>query len=472
MNNLEFLAVQQKFIFSRNTYTNNIRGGNKCKNFFGGIMNHIDILEKLLYLEFEGFLVGGSIRDKFLGKDPYDFDIVTNCRNLEKIFKNQKIKLVGKSFNVFLINGIEVASYRKDVYFGFSDKNCQIDYAKTIEEDLSRRDLTINSMAHNPFSDRLVDPFGGMNDLNRKIIRFTGNAKDRILEDPNRIIRACRFLCMFEGEGRFSRNTLNAMIENTYLIKYIKPERIRLEILKAMKHQHASIFFSALEIIGCLKMIFPELSRGVYHNHGKYHVEDVYEHSMLVGDNISPKYPLIKLAGYLHDIGKPASYNANTCNFIDHEKYGYEICMSNLKNLRFSNEEIKFICNLIRMHMTTIKNLKMKTVRQILHRFEKYNVKFQDFLRLKIADRQGCIVKDPYKISEIKRVLELKEKSKNLNETFKITDLKINGWDLMELGVPKGPMIGFFLKTIYNDVLNNPELNDREVLLEQIKMIK
>lgn len=436
-------------------------------------MNHIDILKRLLSFGFEAFLVGGAIRDKFLGKDPYDFDIATNCRTIKKIFSDRNTNFVGReSSKSFLVDGIDVVTYRKDVYFGFSDKNCQINYADTIEEDLARRDLTINSMAYDPFSDRLIDPFNGLKDLDRKIIRFTGNAKDRILEDPNRVIRSCRFLCMFEGEGRFSKDTLKALIENAYLIKYIKPERIRLEILKSMKHQYASVFFSALETIGCLKMIFPEISRGVQHHHGKYHLEDIFEHSMLVGDNISPKYPLIKLAGYIHDIGKPSSYDVDTFNFINHEKCGYEICMDNLKSLRFSNEEIEFICGLVRTHMTQIKNLKMKTVRRILYRFRKYNVNFQDFLRLKIADRRGSVIRDPYKISEIKRILELKRESEKPDESFKITDLKINGYDLMELGIPKGPLIGFFLKTIYNDVLNDPELNDRESLLEQIRMMK
>lgn len=422
-------------------------------------MYHNKIINKLYNNGYEVYIVGGAVRDLFSNCIPKDYDLSTNAdhNQIRELFPDDKTNTVGNSFLVSIINGIEVSQYRKDIYYGYSDKNCNIIPADTIQEDLSRRDLTINAMAYNPVNEELIDTYNGISDLSNRIIRFVNNPENRIKEDPCRILRACRFAAKIDGT--IEKNSLNAMIENKELFQYIAKERIRLEILKCMEYKNASIFFNYLHIIGILENIFPELERCIYFEHGKYHREDVYTHNMLCGDSISTKYPLLKLAGYLHDIGKPASFNGGT--FYNHEKYGSEIVKENLKEIRFSNDEIEYISKMIQFHMRDIRN--KKSIRKLL-----LEVEFKDFLRLKIADKKSNLLSEDYSISEIK---DLIDNFRSLNKTkFSIKGLEVNGHDVMNiLNILPGPKVGKILKSLFEIVLENPELNERDYLINLIQ---
>jgi tRNA nucleotidyltransferase/poly(A) polymerase len=262
-------------------------------------MTNIEALvaDRLVNNGFECFIVGGAVRDYFLGKQPKDTDFATNAtpNQVAALFKDKKVSTNGKTFKVVMVDEIEVATYRKDRQNElFSAKHCKPVYAKTIEEDLSRRDLTINAMAINIRDGVLIDLFNGKQDLEKGIIRFVGDPLERIKEDPNRIVRACRFLAKLEGS--FEKETLKVLQNYSHYIKdYVAPERIRIEILKTMALETPSLFFSALHLIGALRYIFPEMDDCFDHQHGKYHPETISEHLMLTGDIISPRFPLLRL---------------------------------------------------------------------------------------------------------------------------------------------------------------------------------
>lgn len=433
------------------------------------------IIQKLCDNGCKAYITGGVVRDLFLGNNPNDYDVVTEAtpEQIERLFYDDKINTVGKSFEVCLINGIEVAGYRKDIYFGLSDKNCKIEPAMTLEEDLGRRDFTINSMAFCPYTNELIDPYGGISDLNNKIIKFTGNPKDRIYEDPCRIIRACRFLCQIDG--KFDQETFESLREYSHYVRdYISPERIRLEILKVLKNKKASLFFRSLYNIGALKYIFPSLNDCVGLDGGKYHSEEVFDHMMIVGDSISPICKMTKLAGYLHDSGK---YFASTedfnkdGSFIAHEFYGMDSVLGEMTRLKFSNREIEYVTGLIDLHMHSIAKSKGKGIRKLITKLNHYNIKYTDWLRLKFTDSTGNLTKGPYPISDKKSMIEKFESQMNIkNSVFSIKDLDINGKEVMNiLNIKPGPEVGEILRYLYNICLNNPGANQNKILTNIVK---
>jgi tRNA nucleotidyltransferase/poly(A) polymerase len=196
---------------------------------------------------------------------------------------------------------------------------------KKIEEDLERRDLTINSIAYNPITKEIIDPFGGQEDIKKRKIRFTGNAHRRIQEDPVRMLRACRFLATNE-RFRFTENTFNAICGYSSLIENVAEERIQLEIIKAMKAKNAGNFFRALQNTSLLNFVFPRMITTIGHDGGKFHNETIFEHSVLTCDNIKIDNPNLKIAAFLHDIGKPKAFLLNSNgSFQGHSKFGAEL---------------------------------------------------------------------------------------------------------------------------------------------------
>ncbi len=431
------------------------------------------IIQKLCDFGYDTYIVGGAIRDLLDGKNPSDIDIATsaNINQIKKLFKNHKLAEGGTYFKVLFVDGIEVATFRKDVYEGLNDKNVQVVEAKTILEDLARRDLTINSMAFCQFTGDVIDPYKGQDDLKKRQIKFVGDARKRIYEDPNRIIRACRFLAVIDG--MFDPETKASLKNMAYLIKdYVFPERIRIEILKAMKTRYASVFFNALHEIGGLQYILPSLDCCYYFDvHGKHHRETIITHSLLAGDNISTKYPLIKLAAYLHDVGKPQAcrYNPLTKNvkFTGHESEGKHLVIDELTKLTFSSREIEYISTLVRLHMRTFSS--EKSIRRLVHRLNEHDIEFRDLYRLKLADSKANIKNGPFPYQTIRADFVRIEKALNTKSGNRFDELAINGKDIMEItGLKPGPKIGQIKDLLLEIILENPDLNDKNNLKEFI----
>ena len=430
-------------------------------------MSYLEISKRLLESGFQSYMVGGAVRDMFMGENPSDFDIATDAvpDQLINLFSDRKINLVGKSFGVCIIDGTEVATFRKDRNIINGAKNCEVTFADNIKDDLIRRDLTINGIAICCQSHRIIDFSDGVNHIENKIIKFIGSPLERMEEDPARIVRACRFLAKIDG--MFDVYTKETLHKYGFYISHVAPERIRLELLKAMKIQKASKFFYALDSIGVLDYIFPELCDCVGHDHGNYHGEDVFTHMMIAGDSISTKYPLVKLAAYLHDIGKPQAYEDG--KFIEHEKMGYNILQEDLRNLKFSNDEIDFISLMCRHHMNSTADMSPKSARKILKKLGESNLNLSDFMRLKIADRKGNLAKPNKTFGEIRNSLRcFKTSSLNINN-FGPKDLDISGGGLIEIfKLPKNKVVSELQKHLVSHVLEHGEESNNRINLIQL----
>jgi tRNA nucleotidyltransferase (CCA-adding enzyme) len=436
-----------------------------------------EIVKCLCEEGWDAYVAGGAARDMLSGHTPDDYDIVTEApyEIVKNLFNDRKVSLVGASFKVCIVDGIAVSTYRKDSYFGLSDKNSKIEKADTIQEDLARRDLTINSLAFCPYSGDIIDEYGGIDDLKNRVVKFTGNPKNRILEDPCRILRACRFLAKIEGE--FDPDTFQALKKHSYLVKdHVTPERIRLEIIKALKYPKPGLFFDALHEIGVLNNIFPSLESCYGHDGGSHHNETIDEHIKIAGDLLPAQKPLLRLAGYLHDNGKPITgeIKDNELSFINHEKVGADIVESELKRLKFSIKEIIYIKNLIRYHMRSFENLTTpKAIRRMLKSFLDDGINWKDWIQLKIADNRATFGKENYKPQQIKQITlmirnELKPTS--VPVAFSAKDLAISGNDIIKLlNIEPGPEIGKVLNNLLELVLDDPQLNNNEKLLELAK---
>ena len=411
---------------------------------------------------FKALIVGGSVRDFLLGQKALDFDILTDASldQIATVFKSEKVKIVGQAFKVCLVNNIEVSPARF--------KNSINNEDNFPEDDLEMRDFTINSMAYDLENKTIIDLFFGKDDLTKKIVRFTKNPYKRIEEDPLRIIRACRIASLINGN--IEPISKKALLDKNALVKSkVSFERIRVEILKAMKHKTPSLFFKHLHEIKALKHIFPCLDQCFDLDGGHFHGETVFEHCMMTGDAISPKHPLLRIAGFLHDAGKydTADQKKGRLSFVGHEKFTDKI-QSDLKNLRFSNKEIEYIISIAHVHMRPLKDdTTPKAVRKILRTLHQHNIDFRDFLRIRIADRKANLTKKPYTFFEIKsRLLKLlKEINPDKNPVFTIDDLEISGRDIIKiLNISQGPKVGQVLEYLFEKVLDDPKLNTRPVL--------
>lgn len=430
-----------------------------------------EIVERLSNNGFEAFIAGGAARDLLLNIEPSDYDIVTDAmeEDLKKIFKDKKLAFVGVSFRICIIEGVEVAGYQ-----GESSTGKKL----SVYDDLKRRDLTINAMAYNPLNNSVIDEYCGLKDLENRIIRFNGSAKDRINDDPVRIVRACRFLAKFQGS--FDKDSLNAARENAHLLDNCAPERLRLELLKAMETEKPALFFNSLHETGALKFISPSFERCFGLDGGPKHDETVDIHINLAGDSIKKRNPLLRLAAFYHDHGKPDSMkieDSGLVSYKNHENIGAEIVGDELRHLKFSNDEIKYVSSLVKMHMSSINSdTSPKTVRKLLKDFTDNNIHWKDWLRIKIADRSANLKKKPYRPDEIRKiVMKINQEinNKKIKRCFKTGDLKITGNDIIEnLKTKEGDQIGRYLKSALDYVVEHPEENDRERLIKFIKTIE
>jgi putative nucleotidyltransferase with HDIG domain len=422
------------------------------------------------------FMVGGCVRDFFRGVDPCDVDLVTPASPEQIVtalssLSGIKFDLVGSSFGVIMVKDlhnqetVEIATYREDISTGPKHSDFNVNFIDNIEGDLARRDLTINALAQCVVTGDIVDPHGGFEDIRNKVIKFVGVPDDRIIEDPLRMLRAGRFLSLLDGY--IDRESFNAIKRNAKLVKTIPGERIRAEILKSVKTaKYASRFFYLMAETGILEYILPSLAECFEFPHGHHHLEDVFDHSMIVGDAISVKYPLVKLAGYLHDIGKPAAYIKNGgLNFFQHDKIGAKLLKDELTDLRFSVDEITFIVGLVRHHMGLSNDASPKAIRRKLQNLDQDRISFRDFLRLRIADRYGNLKKTPFTGTYVKDFVRLF--IENRKAPTKTSELSVNGHDIMaHLDIGPGPIVGNILGHLLDVVIENPEYNVKEVLLQ------
>lgn len=264
--------------------------------------------------------------------------------------------------------------------------------------------------------------------------------------------------------------TNNTIKEYGCMLTNVPFEAIRLELMKVLTIDHPSQFFKLLHHYNLLHIISSEFEKCINHDGGKHHLEKIFHHLMLTGDSISKKFPLIRLAGYLHDIGKPQSFLTlgKSCEFPSHEKIGADIAKHIMLKLKFSTNETNFVSNLVGFHMRCVnKKMTPRTIRRLIKDLYEKRLTIQDWMRLKIADRRANLAKEPFTLSEIKNIL--KKINKAHVNVFSVKDLVLSGNDIMNImNISPGPMVGIVQKNLLDKVLDSPELNTRENLEKEV----
>lgn len=424
------------------------------------------VWERLLNAGFPTYLVGGSVRDIVLNKTPMDFDLATKAtpEEIKNLFRDKewKVDLVGAVFGVTLVNNIEVATFRGDNYYG-GDKDVDIHYVGTIEEDLARRDFTFNAMAIDIYGN-LIDPYNGVFDLlnvnsktcnHEPILRFVGNAGARIHEDPNRVFRAFRFCAVLNAQ--LDDESYHAIIDNVHLTSQVSPERVRLEILKTLSTSvDPTAFWTYMWITGVMDIFFPEMSATVGHDHGEYHDEDIWEHSLIACSSVSKRFPLIRLAAFVHDVGKVPAYNPEERSFYQHHTFSADIVRNWMTLMTFSKEEIRFVVNLVLIHMDGTRNMSPKARRRLKNKLGRYELHWRDYVRLRIADRAGNKKKRPFSITDIKCYIRHFTEVEEVPIT--VNHLALKGGDIIKIfRLQPGPQIGMLQRKLLDIVLEEGE---------------
>ena len=413
------------------------------------------IIDRLDQRGFKACIVGGAVRDMILKRVPADVDGLTTAslKEIKALFSDQTVRQVGNTFPICLVSGIEVSSNRTRALV-----------ADFPESDLAGRDFTVNAMAYDPVADKIIDPFNGRRDLEDSVIRFNGDPEKRIHEDPVRMVRACRFAALLEGV--ISPSSLEAVLALRHLAdQTIAKERIGHEIMRAMALEKPSLFFRALKKTRLLEKIFPSLDRCYDLDGGPHHKESVFDHCMLVGDALPPALTVLRLAGFLHDVGKfdAAAMKEGRLSFAGHETHTRAM-VCDLTRLRFSVKDIAYIKALAASHMRPLTDQTTpKAARRLLAMLDAHGLDYRDFMRMRIADKKGNLAKRPYTLSEIRA--RLKKLFNEMNRPLALSHLAITGDDIVRIrGIRPGPEIGRIKQYLLEKVLDDPGLNTPDEL--------
>lgn len=432
---------------------------------------------------FKAYLVGGAVRDIFLNKEASDWDVTTNATPQDVISMFKMVIPTGIEHGTVTVHfknvEIEVTTFRTESGYSDGRHPDSINYAATIEEDLARRDFTINAIAVDLKDGTVVDPFKGRMDIKRKIIRTVRNPYDRFMEDGLRPIRALRFSAQLEF--MIEKNTFQAISNNDVQgkIKSISIERFRDELCKMLKARKPGSGIDMMEKTGVLKIFLPELQKckGCIQSDDRgYHIFDVFEHNIYACDGAPVSKPMVRLAALFHDIAKPETKTEHLENgmkifhFYNHETASAKTCRSVMTRLKFSNAEIEKVCHLIQNHMFNYETVwSDAAVRRFLVKIGSENV--EDLIDLRLADMYGKY-NQPVRVHDsaaCELLIELQDRIKKIEENknaLSLKDLSINGKDLIAAGIPAGKQLGAILNELFEAVLEDPSLNTKEKLLE------
>lgn len=429
---------------------------------------------------FEIYIVGGAVRDILTKKTVDDWDFTTNAK------PEEIIKIFPEAFydNVFGTVGIahdsspnpyEITTFRREI--GYSDKRRpdKVVWGKTLEEDLERRDFTINAMALKRLKKdifELSDIFDGQKDLDNKLIRAVGDAKKRFSEDALRMMRAVRIAA--ELGFIIEDSTFEAIKMNASLINKIAKERVRDELLKILASPNPYEGIIMFRNSGLMQEVLPEMEEafGVEQKSpGRHHIYDVGTHSLLSLKNCKSEDPIVRFATLIHDIGKPKTFKKDkngVITFYNHEVVGATIAKSIAERLRFSRKQTAKLIKLVRWHQFTVdERQKDKALRRFIKRVGKENI--PEMLVLRVADRLGGGARETsWRLEEFKkRLLEVQK------QPFTVHDLKIKGDDVMKtLGIKPGPKVGEILETLFDEVVEKKIANEKEALISRLKELK
>ncbi|MDR0383358.1 MAG: CCA tRNA nucleotidyltransferase [Spirochaetaceae bacterium] len=419
----------------------------------------------------QAFLVGGAVRDILRGERHVDWDIASNAAPEDVMRMFPRVIPTGIKHGTVTVrykkHSIEVTAFRIDGDYGDGRHPDSVLYASRIEDDLSRRDFTMNAIAASLPDGRIIDPFGGRADIEKKLIRCAGLAEDRLNEDGLRALRALRFASQlgFEVDGEL----LRAIRRNPAMILPVSAERVKTEFDKIIASARPSVALLHMERCGLLKLALPELERcrGVEQN--GYHSFDVLAHSLLACDYAARNgyKQTVRLAALFHDIGKPAAARLDgegALTFYNHEAISEEITRAIMKRLRYPNAVIDETALLVREHMLNYTDAwSASAVRRFVRRVGEENL--NALFDLRRADSFGTRGAEPppnLSLDFRDRVSDALAESRALS----LKDLAVDGKDLMEAGIPSGKLMGIVLRRLLEAVIDDPALNTKEKLLE------
>ncbi|HRR45878.1 MAG TPA: HD domain-containing protein [Candidatus Paceibacterota bacterium] len=448
----------------------------------------LTIIQQLQKNNFEAYLVGGCVRDLLLKKEPKDWDIATQAKpeEIQRIFPESiyenafgtvGIKTSSEQENLKII---EATTFRKEGKYTDKRHPDYVVFAETIEEDLSRRDFTINALAlkidfqenlKNRF--RIIDPFNGQKDLRDKIIRTVGNPEERFQEDALRLMRAIRLAV--ELNFKIEEKTFSAIQKMASLLQQIAPERIRDEFVKIILTPLAAEGILLLHEANLLKQFLPELEEGVGVGQNKHHVYSVFEHLWRSLDYAARNnYSLeVRLAALFHDLGKPRTKEGEGPNstFYNHEMESTKMVYNLMTRLRFDKKTIKKVIKLVRYHgfvydpeITTD-----SSIRRLILKVGKENI--FELAKLREADRigSGCPKAKPFRLRHfLFRVEKILKEMAGEQPSLKM--LKINGNEIMKItNLQPGPKVGAILNILLEEILDDPLKNEKKYLEKRAK---
>lgn len=439
----------------------------------------LEIIKNLKKSNFEAYIVGGAVRDLALGRSSDDWDLATDAtpEEIVKIFPDafydNKYGTVGISHESS-VNPYEITTYRTEHGYSDNRRPDKVEWGKSLEEDLKRRDFTINAMALDIKQEgkktefEIIDPFDGQNDLKKKTIKAVGDPSERFGEDALRMMRAVRIAS--ELGFLIEDKTFEAIKNNSALINKIAKERIKDELFKIIGSPNPYDGVLLFRNSGLMEQILPELEKcfGVEQKSpSRHHKYDVGTHSLLSLKHCKSEDVVTRFATLIHDIGKPQTFkklDSGVITFYNHEMVSTKIASAIADRLRFSKKEKLKFTTLVRWHQFSVGEMQTDSaIRRFIRNVGKENI--DDMLALRTADRLGSGAKETsWRTEEFKRrIVEVQK------EPFSIKDLKINGNDVMkELNLKSGPEVGKILQKLFEDVVEKKTKNKKEELLKRL----
>jgi tRNA nucleotidyltransferase (CCA-adding enzyme) len=461
------------------------------------IPEYVQKVGRILLKEgYEAYVVGGALRDIVMDKKPHDYDLATNALPDEMLNMFPKAVSTGAKFGTVVAlvqdkhgetHEVEVTTFRSESEYVDGRWPESVDFVDDIDKDLGRRDFTFNAMAldlsqleldglDEPKEGDIYDPYKGVQDIEKKVVRAVGTPIERFKEDGLRAFKACRMAAQLAFD--IEKDTFEGIKESVPIASRVSMERIRDEFMKMLLNSSKpSIGIDLMRQTGLLAIFMPELLESVDVEQKLFHAHDVYWHALKTCD---VAHDSVKLAALLHDIAKPRTDMGNG-HFYGHDKMGSDLAEQIMKRMKFPQSEIKRVKILIENHMFHYPHVKEDmtdeekeniekhewtdaAVRRFIQRVGEENI--DDLFKLRLADAQSNPA-TAFKPDEItilqKRISEVRKQDMAL----KVTDLQVTGEDLMKIGVKNGPKMGIILNKLLDMVIEDPLLNTKEKLLQK-----
>ncbi len=440
----------------------------------------VRVAETLEKAGFEAYLVGGCVRDLLLNKTPKDWDITTNAKpeEIEALFEDTycnndygTVGVVNEDTEDERLKVVEVTPYRTESEYSDSRRPDKVEFGVSLEEDLQRRDFTVNAIAFRIADAKTVDLYEGLEDLRKKRLKTVGEPDERFGEDALRMMRAIRLAT--ELNFAIESETMASILKNKDNLKRISAERIRDEFLRIINSTQPMQGMVMLEKLGLIDYVLPEIKDSIGCEQGGIHAYDVYEHLLRSLQAAADKeYPTeMRLAALLHDIAKPATRREGGKNkkytFFGHEVVGARMTRTIMKRLKMPKDAAKMVETLVRWHMffADPDEITLSAVRRTIARVGQENI--ENLLNLRVCDRVGTgrPKEQPFRFRKYKAMVD-----QALRDPVSVKMLKTNGDRIMQqTGEKPGRKLGYILHALLEEVLEDPAKNTEEYLDNRVE---